>query len=248
MAKKTKAADDFLQHLYIHMNDVDHFVVFSGLSCKQFLLCAEPMKNVLLLKSSFEDGSYNMHTQHDFVSTEDMPHFIKKLTDNQSELCWLDFDSEKNVSQLSGNEQAELLYFAHKREPLQSPFFHKLQNRYAFYANPSDKTTKVYFRYLADVEQIMANLFNFIIKDKTDAVSFWRRKARSQTASLDPMVLRSIRHYVKEGALLSLYKMEKTGQFGIEIRTLSNYNFPDEVWDDLNEILKLNYDEMIHIS
>lgn len=247
MAKKMKAADDFIHHLYIHMNDVDHFVIFSGLSCKQFFVSAEPMENVLLLKSSFEDGSYNMHTQHAFVSTEDMPHFIKKITDNQSELCWLDFDSEKNVNQLSAAEQAELLYFAHKREPLQSPFFHKLQNRYAFYANPTDKLTKVYFRFLADVEQITANVFNFMIKDKSDTGGFWRRKSRQQIPQLDPLVLRSIRHYIKEGALLSLYKMEKSGQFGIEIRTLSNYNFPDEVWDDLNEILKQQCDEMLQI-
>lgn len=248
MAKKMKAADDFIHHLYIHMNDVDHFVVFSGLTCKQFFLCAEPVKNVLLLKSSFNDGSYNMHTQHDFVSTEDMPHFIKKLTDNQSELCWLDFNSEKNVNQLSAQEQAELLYFGHKREPLETPFFHKLQNRYAFFSNPTDKTMKVYFRFLGDVEQVTANLFNSIIKDKADTVSFWRRKSRSSLANLDPIVLRSIRHYIKEGALLSLFKMEKTGQFGIEIRTLSNYNFPDEVWDDLKEILNHNYDELIQIS
>lgn len=247
MAKKMKVADDFVHHLYIHMNDVDHFVIFSGLTCKQFFLCAEPMKNVLLLKTSFDDGSYNMHTQHNFVSTEDMPHFIKKLTDNQLELCWLDFDSEKNVNQLSAQEQAELLYFAHKREPLHTPFFHKLQNRYAFYANPSDKMVKVYFRFLADVEQLTAKLFNYMIKDKSDTAGFWRRKSRSQVAYLDPLVLRSIRHYVKEGALLSLYKIEKSGHFGIEIRTLSNYNFPDEVWDDLNDILKQDYDELLKV-
>ena len=248
MAKKMKAADDFIHHLYIHMNDVDHFVVFSGVSCKQFFLCVEPMKNVLLLKSSFEDGSFNRHTQHDFVSLEDMPVFIKKLTDNQAELCWLDFDSEKNINQLTSKEQAELLYFAHKREPLASPFFHKLQNRYAFYANPADKTTKVYFRFLAEAEQLTANLFNAMIKERSDGGSFWRRRSRSTTPSLDPIVLRACRHYVKEGALLSLYKMEKSGQFGIEIRTLANYNFPDEVWDDLQEILKQNYDELIQIS
>ena len=248
MAKKMKVADDFIHHLYIHMNDVDHFVVFSGLRCKQFFLCVEPMKNVLLLKSSFEDGSYNMHTHHDFVSMEDMPLFIKKLTENQSELCWLDFDSEKNVNQLSTKEQAELLYFAHKREPLESPFFDKLQNRYAFYANPADKTVKIYFRFLAEVEQMTANLFNNMMKDRTDSVSFWRRRSRNITPVLDPMVLRSIRHYVKEGALLSLYKMEKSGQYGIEIRTLANYNYPDEVWDDLHDILKQNYDELIQTN
>ena len=248
MAKKMKAADDFMHHLYVHMNDVDHFVVFSGISCKQFFQFAEPIKNVLLLKSSFDDGSYNMHTQHDFVSTEDMSLFIKKLTDNQADLCWLDFDSEKNVNLLSPSEQAELLYYSHKREPISTPFFHKLQNRYAFYASPTDKMTKVYFRFLADAEYLIANLFNHMVKEKADISSFWRRKSRTAIPSLDPLVLRACRHYVKEGALLSLFRAEKSGQYGIEIRTLANYNFPDEVWDDLHEILKQDYDELIQIS
>ena len=49
--------------------------------------------------------------------------------------------------------------------------------------------------------------------------------------------------------ILSLYKMEKLNNcYGIEIRTLSDYDYPDEVWDDLDVILKQNYDELIKIT
>lgn len=229
------------------MNDVDHFVVFSGLSCKQFFSAIEPLKNVLLLKHSYEDGSYNMHTQFDFISTEDMPVFLKKLPDLQNDFCWVDFDSEKNVNTLTPHEQAELLYFSHKQEPLTSAFSHKLQNRYAYYHDASDKMSKIYFRFLADSEYLVANVMNQIIREKEGTGGFWRRKNRKTSCAVDPLVLRECRSYAKEGALLSLYKMEKQGQYGIEIRTLANYDFPDEVWDDLNEILKVNYDEVIHI-
>lgn len=248
MARKMKSADDFIHHLYVHMNDVDQFVIYSGLSCKQFFSSVEPMKNVLLLKHAYEDGSFNMHTQFDFISAEEMGPFIKHLPDMKGDLCWVDFSGEKSVNQLSPMEQAELLYFGHKREPLASPFFNRLQNRYAFYASPIDKMTKVYFRFLGDSELLIANLFNKMIQEKEGTGSFWRKKSKQSIPAINPIVLRACRHFVKEGALLSLFRMEKSSGYGIEIRMLSDYNFPDEVWVDLDEIIKQNYDELIQIS
>ena len=109
MVKKMKNADDFIHHLYVHMNDVDQFVIYSGLSFKQFFSSAEPMRNILLLKHQYEDGSFNMHTHLDFIGTDDLNGFLKKLPDMKGDLCWVDFASEKNVNQLSPEEQSELL-------------------------------------------------------------------------------------------------------------------------------------------
>lgn len=77
---------------------------------------------------------------------------------------------------------------------------------------------------------------------------FWRRKSKQSIPTINPMTLRACRQFVKEGALLSLFRMEKSSQYGIEIRTLSDYNYPDEVWVDLDDIIKQNYDELIQIS
>ncbi|MEK4230969.1 hypothetical protein [Solibacillus sp. FSL H8-0538] len=249
MAKKMKSAEDFMHHLYVHMNDVDHFVVYSGLSLKQFMTSIDPLKNALLLKHTYEDGSFNMHTQLDFVSSEEIPNFIKKETDVAADLCWVDFTTEKNVNALTPLEQAELLYFRHKREPLASPFFAKLQNRYIYYSSSIDKMTKIYFRFIGDSELLVANLFNRMIKEKEGTGSFWRRKLKDESPTIDPSMLKAFRSYAKEGALLSLYKLDKpSSHYGIEIRTLAYYDYPDEVWDDLTEILKLGYDEFIQIS
>ncbi|MCT6925513.1 hypothetical protein [Metasolibacillus sp.] len=247
MARKMRAAEDYMHHLYVHMNDVDHFVIFSRLTHKQFISSAASFKNLLLVKHAYEDGSFNMHTQLDFISSEDLPNFSK--TEIKGNLCLLDFQNEQQVDELTPIEQAELLYIGHKREPIASPFFQKLQNRYVYYAAPEDQMTKVYFRFLADVEQLVANLFNQMIKEKEGTGNFWRRKSAKQIPAIDANVLRSWRNYMKEGALLSLSKQEKpTSCYSIEIRTLIDYDFPDEVWDDLNDIIKQPYDELILIS
>lgn len=249
MAKKQKTAEDFIHHLYIHMNDVDHFVIFSGLSFKQFVSAVDPIPNLLLLKHSYEDGSFNMHTQFDFVSVEELSKFVKKMIDTVGDLCWIDFVNEKDVNQLTPIEQAELLYLSHKKEPIHSPFFSKLQNRYVFYSSENDKLTKIYFRFLNDSEFLVSNLFNQLIKEKEGNGSFWRRKTKNAIPAIDPTVLKAYRPFAKEGALLSIYKMDKPNNcYGIEIRTLSDYDYPDEVWDDLDEILKQNFDELIKIT
>lgn len=244
-----KSAEDFMHHLYVHMNDVEHFVIYSGLTLKGFMASVEPVKNILLLKHAYENGSFNMHTQFDFVTSEDMRDFIKKESDLKQDLCWVDFTTEKNVNALTPLEQAELLYLGHKREPLASPFFSKLQNRYAFYSSVSDKMTKIYYRFMGDSEILVSNFFNQMIREKEGIGSFWRRKHKNNSPIIDPSTLRVFRPYAKEGVLLSLYKLDKpNGHYGIEVRVLSDYDYPDEVWDDLAEILKQGYDELIQIS
>lgn len=249
MSKKQRGAEDFMHHLYVHMNDVNHFVFFSGLSLKQFVSSVDPLQNVLLLKHGYDDGSFNMHTQFEFVSSEDISKFIKKMDDTKEDLCWIDFVDERYLNQLTPMEQAELLYLGHKKEPLGSPFFTKLQNRYAYYSSENEKLTKIYFRYLEDSEVLISNLFNQMIKEKEGNGSFWRRKSKNALPVLDPLFLKAYRSFAKDGALYSLYKMEKSNNsYGLEIRLLSDYDYPDEVWDDLDVILKQNYDELIKIT
>ena len=64
-------------------------------------------------------------------------------------------------------------------------------------------------------------------------------KSKSKYSRCITRFLRSYRSFAKDGALLSLYRIEKPKvAYGIEVRNLSEYSFPDEVWDDLNTILK----------
>ncbi len=247
VAKKLKSAEDFMYHIYVHMNDVDKFVIFSGLKFSQFVAALEPLHHLLLLKHSYEDGSFNMHTQFDYIPKEAVAQFVKKATESK-ELCWIDFMDEKRLDQLTPMEQGELLYISHKKEPITSPFFNKLQNQFVYYSSDLEKMTKIYFRHLSDFDLLIANVLNSLIREKERSTGFWRRKVKSSIPSISPEFLRAYRSLTKDGALLSLCRIEKPKvAYGIEIRNLSKYPFPDEVWDDLNTILKNEHDELIYI-
>ncbi|WP_108306944.1 hypothetical protein [Metalysinibacillus jejuensis] len=248
MAKKLRANDDFIYHIYIHMNDVDQFVIFSGLKLQQFVASVDPLRNLLLLKATYEDGMFNNHTQHDYIVPEDIKKFVKKAN-NSAELCWLDFAYERQLNDLTAREQAELLYIAHKREPISVPFFQKLQNRYVYIASTGEKVTKIYFKHLSDADMLITNVFNQLIRERENTTSFFRRRTKDAVPSITPEFLKAYRSYAKEGALFSLAKAEKAkSAYEIEVRNLAHYNFPDEIWDDLKQILKEEADDLIHIT
>lgn len=52
--------------------------------------------------------------------------------DSKKDLCWIDFCDERKLNLLTPQEQAELLYIGHKKEPIRSPFYHQLQNKYVY--------------------------------------------------------------------------------------------------------------------
>ncbi|GLC89410.1 hypothetical protein [Lysinibacillus piscis] len=247
VAKKLKSADDFMYHMYVHLNSVDKFAIFSGLKLTQFMAAFEPLHHLLLLKHTYEDSSFNMHTQFEYIPEDEVTRFVKKSAELK-ELCWIDFLDEKGLDQLTPVEQGELLYISHKKEPITSPFFNKLQNRFVYYSSDVGKMTKVYFRHLSDADLLIANVMNSLIEERERTTSFWRRKVKSRVPAISPESLRNYRPYVSDGALLSLYRIEKPKvAYAIEIRNLADYSFLDEVWDDLEAILKNKHDELMYI-
>lgn len=197
VAKKLKSADDFMYHIYVHMNDVDKFVIFSGLKFSQFVAALEPLHHLLLLKHSYEDGSFNMHTQFEYVLEEDVPRFVKNLLNQKNYvglILWT-----KRLDHLTPMEQGELLYISHKKEPITSAFFNKLQNRFVYYSSDLEKMTKIYFRHLSDSDLLVANVFNSLIREKERSTGFWRRKVKASIPAVSPDFLRSYRSFAKMG-------------------------------------------------
>ncbi|WP_397536368.1 hypothetical protein [Rummeliibacillus pycnus] len=248
LAKKMRAADDFLHHLYIHMNELNQFVIFSGLTFREFVSAVGPLQNILLLKNEYEDGSFNMHTRLEFVEEKGIPKFVKKAMDSKKDLCWIDFSDERKLNLLTPQEQAELLYIGHKKEPIRSPFYHQLQNKYVYLSSEEEKISKIYFRDLADAEKLVTQVFNIIIQEKERLTSFWRRKASNLKPLFTEEMMGNFHENIKDGVLFSMYKIEKPKlAYVIELRNISDEYFPDEIWDDLNVILKKKPDQVLEL-
>jgi hypothetical protein len=246
MVKKARDIEDFLHHIYIHMNEADQFVMFSGLTMQQFVKSLGPLQNLLLLKHEYEDSSFNIHTQLEFVPDEEVLTFTKEFMDNPTDLRWIDFKDERKLNMLTSQEQAELLYIGHKKEPIRSPFYYQLQNRFVYLSNEEESMTKIYFRELNDSLHLVVNILNQVVRDKEKGAPFWRRKQKEGYPELTMEQFISHKPLLKEGVLLSLYKIEKSKvSYDLEIRLLPESVYPDEIWDELTAVMKQSPDETI---
>lgn len=244
VARKEKEIEEYLTHLYVHVNEIEHFALFTGLSVQQFIRHFSDLSALLLLKHRYEDASFNIHTQLEFVVQEQYTRFLKDFAERPTALCVIDFSDEKKLNMLSPQEQAELLYIAHKKEAFRLPFYHHLQNRFVYLTDEGEQITKIYFRDVDDINKLIASVFNQYISEKAKSTAFWRKKNNIALPELSSDKVKVYSDYYEDGVLLSLFKLDKTN-YGVEVRSLPENIFPDEVLDDLNHHLDKPADLLI---
>lgn len=239
MVKKVKAAEHYIQHLYIYLNDADQFALFSGLTFAQFMDAIRMPKNLLLLKHSYDDASYNMHTQMEFASQEEYPELRKSRAVKKGEFGWIDFRSEKQLNSLSPQEQAELLYIGHKKEAVRSPFYSTLLNEFVYLSSEDEQTAKIYFRNLERLSELVGNYFIQLIRREDNGQNFWRRKTKDMIPELPEEILKSMKELYREGILISLVDPEKTkNTIELHIRQVEEISFMDDFWSDIDDYTK----------
>ncbi|ANU08878.1 hypothetical protein A1A1_11096 [Planococcus antarcticus DSM 14505] len=239
MVKKPLNTDAYIQHLYIYLNESDQFALFSGLTFAHFLDAMKLPKNLLLLKHPYEDASFNMHTHMEFATQEEFGQLRKARANKKSEFCWIDFKSEKQLNSLTPQEQAELLYIGHKKEPVKTPFYSTLQNEFVYLSSEEEETTKIYFRRLERLNELVGNYFTYLIRREENGQNFWRRKAKDLIPELPAEILQSLKKNYREGVLISLADPEKTkNTIELHIRPVEEISFLDEFWSDIEEYTK----------
>lgn len=239
MVRKVNNTEQYVQHLYIYLNEADQFALFSGLTFAQFMDAMKMPKNLLLLKHSFEDASYNMHTQLEFASQEEYPELRKSLAAKEGEFCWIDFRSEKQVNSLTAQEQAELLYIGHKKETMRPPFYSTLLNEFVYLSSEEEQTTKIYFRNMDRLNELVGNFFIQLIRRQDHGQNFWRRKVKDMVPELPADALKSLKDLYREGILISLADPEKTkNTIELHIRQIEEISFMDDFWSDIGEYTK----------
>ena len=244
--KEMRDTDEYITHLYVHANEVEHFALFSGITVQQFIRNFSDMSALLLLKHRYDDASFNMHTQLEFIVPEQYNHFIKDHLEKPYELCFMDFEDERKLNMLTPQEQAELLYIAHKKEAIRSPFYHQLQNRFVYLTDEGEKITKIYFRDAEDLTQLVANVFTQLISEKSKSTAFWRKKNNIVLPTLSAEKVTAHNELYEDGVLMSLYKTNKSN-YEIEIRILPENIFPDEVLEDLKLYMSSPADVLIEV-
>jgi hypothetical protein len=92
-----------------------------------------------------------------------MPAFLKENVYNYGDFCWADFQSENAMKSLTDAEISELLFAAHLKRPIASPYFESLENEYLYLCHDDDYWVKVYMKnvdkYKTVIEQKIKSVF-----------------------------------------------------------------------------------------
>ncbi|MBS4205310.1 hypothetical protein [Lederbergia citrea] len=198
--------------IYVHMNNSDHFVLSYGIEFSEFIKgIPVQIPNVLLLRHKFEEGHFNMHTKLDYADSDMIRKLLVENVYGYGDFCWIDFEDEEHLDQLSGQEIAEILYLGHLKDHLRLPFYGKLSNRFAYLAGDDGWCNKIYYRSWNHFYMMLGQVISTKINGQKEKFVFglWKKKA---VPAVPPEILHPFSNYMKEGLAFSIEKAVKSRQ------------------------------------
>ncbi len=229
-------SDHIKEIIYINGDRRNSCFLTSGITFQEFANnIPSPLQNVLLLKHDFDWTDLNYHTLFEYVEEENMRKLVDADVAQYGEFCWIDFDDVNDLDELEPTEIAELLYLAHKKEPIGKPFFPLLKNKYVYLSHEDGWHNKVYYRRTQDFAALLAKVIPYKL-----GMSMKKRFPLFQKSKVYPAVTREVTEklipYTEDGLLIDL--SEKTdSRKGLEIPVyvIGTFETTDEIIENLRE-------------
>ena len=144
--------------IYINTYFDEKRIIYYGIEFKDFISSLDkPLSNVLLIKHDFYGDDFHPVCRFEYVKNNDLIKLINADVNKYGDFCWVDFETEKSLDFLEPQEVAELLFFGHLGNPLKSPFFEKLNNRYAYWSHDDGWYNELYSQNIYEFAPVIAN-------------------------------------------------------------------------------------------
>lgn len=163
----------FENYIYVLIDPTSNHVLSRGIQYNHFQEAMNRKPQNIMLFNELDDlGFVDDYTRFNVIVGESK---VNQFLTEQAQLMhpklkWIDFNSIELYHQLTPDEIAELLYFAHANKHLRSPFFYKLQNNYVCLPIESNQQ-KVYYRHINEFYFQLSN----VIRDKTQSLKVDRK-------------------------------------------------------------------------
>ncbi|MFB9757608.1 oxalate:formate antiporter [Ectobacillus funiculus] len=223
--------------IYINGDRRNHCFLTSGITFREFASnIPSPLHNLLLLKHDFEWTDINYHTLLEFVEEENIPNLISADVEQFGEFCWVDFHDIHDLDELDPMEIAELLYLAHKKEPIGKPFFPLLKNKYVYLSHDDGWYNKIYYRRLPDFAAALSKIVPYKLG------LFGKRKFMLfQKTKMYPAIAREVMEQLipltEDGLLIDLvHKEESKRGLEIPVYVVGSYENMDEIFENIVQL------------
>lgn len=210
---------------YINAFPENNELVYYGMQLNEFIKYAPvEINKLLILEGEYYGRGFRSKTKLEVVENDEMDEFLGEDVYSYGDFSWVDFDERDNVENLEPQELAELLYLGHMFKPIKSPFFDKIQNRYAYLAHDDGWFCRLYCREYSDFKEIICNkIIDTVSTSK-------RRKIYPFSEELKEELL----NLAKDGLLIdfnNFLKLERSIE--IPIYTIGKFLDMDEMYNDL---------------
>lgn len=141
--------------LYIKITPEEKQIIYSGIEFFEFVkYLSSSISNLLLIKGNY----YGTRYMHNFELLEG-----KELIDKLAEVniaafgdfCFVDYAMPHMIAKLNDQQIAEILFMAHMRKPIKSPFFEELKNRFAYLAHDDGWYCKLYCQNVCEFTHVL---------------------------------------------------------------------------------------------
>ncbi|KIL52395.1 hypothetical protein KP77_06550 [Jeotgalibacillus alimentarius] len=225
--------------IYLHLNTAQDFAMSSGIDMKDFYRAlSDRLHHLLLLKHKFEQSSFNMHTYLEYVHEQEVSDLVKEDIAAYGEFCWIDFEDEAGVDEMSAQELAELLYMGHMKYHLNLPFYKKLNNRFVYLSTEDGMLNRTYYKEWTDFFLMIGKVIpeKIAVRKNTKLLQFKKEKALSP---IPKEVVMKISHLLREGVVISFqHSVINKGKVEVPVWVSGDYANMDDLQDDMQKKYK----------
>ncbi|MEK5255256.1 hypothetical protein NST74_17470 [Paenibacillus sp. FSL F4-0125] len=186
--------------IYMIYNENEQSVTSMGIEFIDFINCLtiEP-NNILLLASGYTGEDFHYGLRLEFVRRENLNDLYRENVYSYGDFCWVDFDEIITLDDLTPHEKAELLYLGHYKQPLNSPFFEKLNNKFAYLAHDDGWFNKIFYK---DKNQYI-DVLGRLVSDRL-------KSYRKNVSPLSQDMGEQLTLFAKDGILINFYRIIKS--------------------------------------
>jgi len=224
--------------VYVHLNETKHYVLSYGIEFEEFASSlSDLLNNVLLLKHHFDDGEFNLHTLLEYVPREQLNKLIKDDVYGYGDFCWIDFEDEDALNEISGHELAELLFLGHMKDDLRKPFYQQLRNRFVYLAHDDGWWNKTYYRTMTDFYRMFGDVLGGKMTESKLVKNLLGIKKKRPIPSIQMELILNMKMMMKEGILISIRDNVQT-RIAIEIPiwVLGDFDNMDDMYEEYEKV------------
>lgn len=220
--------------IYVHINPNQDYVMSNGIELKEFYTALSGhLHHLLLLKHQYENASFNMHTHLEYVRAEEIIDVIKDNVSSYGDFCWIDFEDEAGLDEMSGQEIAELLYIGHMKSHLRVPFYKKLNNRFVYLSTEDGLMNRTYYREWGDFFTMLGNVIPSKWSSLRSGKGLRKWKKEKALPAIPKEVVMTIAHLMREGVMISLKDaVSARGRVEVPVWVVGDWDNMDDLEED----------------